>query len=127
MAVQGLHGAPRRSRVGVSVGAGRLHTGPLGQGGPGPTPPVHSPSSPGADELDQISKIHDVISTPAEKTLTKFKWIRIPLLTASLSSRCLPPHDPDDRIAAHHASFQGQRTRPGSERRTFARDQRPPA
>ncbi|XP_060037055.1 MAPK/MAK/MRK overlapping kinase isoform X5 [Erinaceus europaeus] len=31
------------------------------------------PLFPGANELDQISKIHDVIGTPAEKTLTKFK------------------------------------------------------
>lgn len=40
--------------------------------------PLSHPSSlqplfPGANELDQISKIHDVIGTPAEKTLTKFK------------------------------------------------------
>ncbi|XP_019494958.1 PREDICTED: MAPK/MAK/MRK overlapping kinase isoform X4 [Hipposideros armiger] len=31
------------------------------------------PLFPGANELDQISKIHDVVGTPAEKTLTKFK------------------------------------------------------
>jgi hypothetical protein len=31
------------------------------------------PLFPGANELDQISKIHDVIGTPAQKTLTKFK------------------------------------------------------
>ncbi|XP_070449413.1 MAPK/MAK/MRK overlapping kinase isoform X6 [Equus przewalskii] len=31
------------------------------------------PLFPGANELDQISKIHEVIGTPAEKTLTKFK------------------------------------------------------
>lgn len=44
--------------------------------------PNHSPLSrssslqplfPGANELDQISKIHDVMGTPAAKTLTKFK------------------------------------------------------
>uniref|UniRef100_A0A8C0S189 Protein kinase domain-containing protein n=1 Tax=Canis lupus familiaris TaxID=9615 RepID=A0A8C0S189_CANLF len=39
------------------------------------------PLFPGANELDQISKIHDVIGTPAEKTLTKFKQ----------SSVCLGP------------------------------------
>ncbi|XP_063097223.1 MAPK/MAK/MRK overlapping kinase isoform X10 [Cavia porcellus] len=31
------------------------------------------PLFPGVNELDQISKIHDVIGTPAPKTLTKFK------------------------------------------------------
>ncbi|XP_036267634.1 MAPK/MAK/MRK overlapping kinase isoform X4 [Pipistrellus kuhlii] len=31
------------------------------------------PLFPGANELDQISKIHDVMGTPAAKTLTKFK------------------------------------------------------
>ncbi|KAF0875304.1 MOK kinase, partial [Crocuta crocuta] len=90
------------------------------------------PLFPGANELDQISKIHDIIGTPAEKTLTKFKQSRamsfdfpfkkgsgIPLLTATLSSKCLSllhsmvAYDPDDRITAHqalqHPSFQDQR------------------
>ncbi|OXB79001.1 UNVERIFIED_CONTAM: hypothetical protein H355_004544 [Colinus virginianus] len=31
------------------------------------------PLFPGSNDLDQISKIHDVIGTPATKTLTKFK------------------------------------------------------
>ncbi|XP_041489397.1 MAPK/MAK/MRK overlapping kinase isoform X6 [Microtus oregoni] len=31
------------------------------------------PLFPGVNELDQISKIHDVIGTPCQKTLTKFK------------------------------------------------------
>ncbi|XP_070259209.1 MAPK/MAK/MRK overlapping kinase-like isoform X4 [Myotis yumanensis] len=31
------------------------------------------PLFPGANELDQISKIHDIMGTPAAKTLTKFK------------------------------------------------------
>lgn len=40
--------------------------------------PLSRPSSlqplfPGANELDQIAKIHEVIGTPAEKTLLKFK------------------------------------------------------
>ncbi|CAK7316094.1 MAPK/MAK/MRK overlapping kinase isoform X4 [Vulpes vulpes] len=80
------------------------------------------PLFPGANELDQISKIHDVIGTPAEKTLTKFKQSRamsfdfpfkkgsgIPLLTASWSSQCLSllhamvAYDPDERITAHQA------------------------
>ncbi|KAM4853604.1 MAPK/MAK/MRK overlapping kinase isoform 9-T9 [Thomomys bottae] len=34
------------------------------------------PLFPGANELDQISKIHDVIGTPAQRTLTKFKQDR---------------------------------------------------
>ncbi|XP_025725120.1 MAPK/MAK/MRK overlapping kinase [Callorhinus ursinus] len=90
------------------------------------------PLFPGANELDQISKIHDVIGTPAEKTLTKFKQSRamsfdfpfkkgsgIPQLTASLSSQCLSllhamvAYDPDERITAHqalqHPYFQEQR------------------
>uniref|UniRef100_A0A493U4I2 mitogen-activated protein kinase n=1 Tax=Anas platyrhynchos platyrhynchos TaxID=8840 RepID=A0A493U4I2_ANAPP len=33
------------------------------------------PLFPGSNELDQISKIHDVIGTPAKKTLNKFKQI----------------------------------------------------
>ncbi|XP_057344120.1 MAPK/MAK/MRK overlapping kinase isoform X8 [Manis pentadactyla] len=90
------------------------------------------PLFPGASELDQISKIHDVIGTPAEKTLTKFKQSRamsfdfpfkkgsgIPLLTDNLSPQCLSllhamvAYDPDDRITAHqalqHPYFQEQR------------------
>ncbi|XP_063097216.1 MAPK/MAK/MRK overlapping kinase isoform X2 [Cavia porcellus] len=90
------------------------------------------PLFPGVNELDQISKIHDVIGTPAPKTLTKFKQSRamsfdfpfkkgsgIPLLTANLSPKCLSllhamvAYDPDERIAAHqalqHPYFQEQR------------------
>ncbi|XP_030857826.1 MAPK/MAK/MRK overlapping kinase isoform X4 [Gorilla gorilla gorilla] len=90
------------------------------------------PLFPGVNELDQISKIHDVIGTPAQKTLTKFKQSRamnfdfpfkkgsgIPLLTTSLSPQCLSllhamvAYDPDERIAAHqalqHPYFQEQR------------------
>ncbi|XP_070449411.1 MAPK/MAK/MRK overlapping kinase isoform X4 [Equus przewalskii] len=80
------------------------------------------PLFPGANELDQISKIHEVIGTPAEKTLTKFKQSRamsfdfpfkkgsgIPLLTATVSPQCLSllhamvAYDPDERITAHQA------------------------
>ncbi|XP_023561398.1 MAPK/MAK/MRK overlapping kinase isoform X2 [Octodon degus] len=80
------------------------------------------PLFPGANELDQISKIHDVIGTPAPKTLNKFKQSGamsfdfpfkkgsgIPLPTASLSPKCLSflhalvAYDPDERIAAHQA------------------------
>ncbi|XP_003902341.3 MAPK/MAK/MRK overlapping kinase isoform X6 [Papio anubis] len=90
------------------------------------------PLFPGVNELDQISKIHDVIGTPAQKTLTKFKQSRamnfdfpfkrgsgIPLLTTNLSPQCLSllhamvAYDPDERIAAHqalqHPYFQEQR------------------
>ncbi|XP_042800265.1 MAPK/MAK/MRK overlapping kinase isoform X1 [Panthera leo] len=90
------------------------------------------PLFPGANELDQISKIHDVIGTPAEKTLTKFKQSRamsfdfpfkkgsgIPLLTANLSPKCLSllhamvAYDPDERITARqalqHPYFRDQR------------------
>ncbi|XP_024087587.1 MAPK/MAK/MRK overlapping kinase isoform X5 [Pongo abelii] len=89
------------------------------------------PLFPGVNELDQISKIHDVIGTPAQKTLTKFKQSRamnfdfpfkkgsgIPLLTTNLSPQCLSllhamvAYDPDERIAAHqalqHPYFQEQ-------------------
>ncbi|XP_060037054.1 MAPK/MAK/MRK overlapping kinase isoform X4 [Erinaceus europaeus] len=102
------------------------------------------PLFPGANELDQISKIHDVIGTPAEKTLTKFKQSRamsfdfpfkkgsgIPLLTASLSPQCLSllhamvAYDPDERISAHqalqHPSFQEQRA---AERQALANHRR---
>ncbi|XP_073854360.1 MAPK/MAK/MRK overlapping kinase isoform X15 [Macaca fascicularis] len=78
------------------------------------------PLFPGVNELDQISKIHDVIGTPAQKTLTKFKQgSGIPLLTTNLSPQCLSllhamvAYDPDERIAAHqalqHPYFQEQR------------------
>ncbi|KAK1339463.1 hypothetical protein QTO34_020146 [Cnephaeus nilssonii] len=90
------------------------------------------PLFPGANELDQISKIHDVMGTPAAKTLTKFKQSRamsfdfpfkkgsgIPLQTANLSPQCLSllhamvAYDPDERITAHqalqHPYFQEQR------------------
>ncbi|XP_045631388.1 MAPK/MAK/MRK overlapping kinase isoform X1 [Ursus americanus] len=103
------------------------------------------PLFPGANELDQISKIHDVIGTPAEKTLTKFKQSRamsfdfpfkkgsgIPLLTASLSSQCLSllhamvAYDPDERISAHqalqHPYFQGQRA---AEKQALASHRKP--
>nr|XP_038968497.1 MAPK/MAK/MRK overlapping kinase isoform X14 [Rattus norvegicus] len=80
------------------------------------------PLFPGVNELDQISKIHDVIGTPCQKTLTKFKQSRamsfdfpfkkgsgIPLLTTNLTPQCLSllhamvAYDPDERIAAHQA------------------------
>ncbi|KAM4853597.1 MAPK/MAK/MRK overlapping kinase isoform 2-T2 [Thomomys bottae] len=90
------------------------------------------PLFPGANELDQISKIHDVIGTPAQRTLTKFKQSRamsfdfpfkkgsgIPPPPTNLSPHCLSllhsmvVYDPDDRIAAHqalqHPYFQEQR------------------
>ncbi|XP_045865835.1 MAPK/MAK/MRK overlapping kinase [Meles meles] len=90
------------------------------------------PLFPGTDELDQISKIHDVIGTPPGKTLAKFTQSRamsfdfpfkkgsgIPLLTASLSPQCLSllhamvAYDPDERITARqalrHPYFQEQR------------------
>ncbi|KAM5240044.1 MAPK/MAK/MRK overlapping kinase isoform 3-T3 [Hipposideros larvatus] len=104
------------------------------------------PLFPGANELDQISKIHDVVGTPAEKTLTKFKQSRamsfdfpfkkgsgIPLLTADLSPQCLSllhamvTYDPDERVTAQqalkHPCFQGQRATErqalGSHRKAF--------
>nr|XP_023402318.1 MAPK/MAK/MRK overlapping kinase [Loxodonta africana] len=90
------------------------------------------PLFPGANELDQISKIHDIIGTPAQKTLTKFKQSRamsfdfpfkkgsgISLLTTHLSPQChsllcaMVAYDPDERISAHqalqHPYFQEQR------------------
>ncbi|KFV00864.1 MAPK/MAK/MRK overlapping kinase, partial [Pterocles gutturalis] len=79
------------------------------------------PLFPGSDELDQISKIHDVIGTPANKTLNKFKQSRnvsfgfpfrkgkgIPLVH-NLSPKgfslldAMIKYDPDERIAAHQA------------------------
>ncbi|XP_058147420.1 MAPK/MAK/MRK overlapping kinase isoform X3 [Dasypus novemcinctus] len=90
------------------------------------------PLFPGANELDQISRIHDVMGTPARKTLAKFKQSRamsfdfpfkkgsgISPLTAHLSPHCLSllcamvAYDPDERITAHqalqHPYFQEQR------------------
>ncbi|XP_036061770.1 MAPK/MAK/MRK overlapping kinase isoform X2 [Onychomys torridus] len=102
------------------------------------------PLFPGVNELDQISKIHDVIGTPCQKTLTKFKQSRamsfdfpfkkgsgIPLLTTNLSPQCLSllhamvAYDPDERIAAHqalqHPYFQVQRA---AETQTLAKHRR---
>ncbi|KAM6068870.1 MAPK/MAK/MRK overlapping kinase isoform 2-T2 [Theristicus caerulescens] len=80
------------------------------------------PLFPGSNELDQISKIHDVIGTPANKTLHKFKQSRIasfdfpfkkgkgiPPLVHNLSPKgfsllyAMIKYDPDERIAAHQA------------------------
>ncbi|KFR12561.1 MAPK/MAK/MRK overlapping kinase, partial [Opisthocomus hoazin] len=77
---------------------------------------------PGSNELDQISKIHDVIGTPANKTLNKFKQSRIasfdfpfkkgkgtPPLVCNLSPKgfslmyAMIKYDHDERIAAHQA------------------------
>ncbi|NWU62106.1 MOK kinase, partial [Pterocles burchelli] len=79
------------------------------------------PLFPGSNELDQISKIHDVVGTPANKTLNKFKQSRnvsfgfpfkkgkgIPLVH-NLSPKgfslldAMIKYDPDERIAAHQA------------------------
>ncbi|XP_044630286.1 MAPK/MAK/MRK overlapping kinase isoform X7 [Equus asinus] len=58
------------------------------------------PLFPGANELDQISKIHEVIGTPAEKTLTKFKhaspsctqwWPMIPMRESLPTRPCSIP------------------------------------
>ncbi|XP_028920992.1 MAPK/MAK/MRK overlapping kinase isoform X2 [Ornithorhynchus anatinus] len=90
------------------------------------------PLFPGANELDQITKIHEIIGTPAQKTLTKFKRSRavnfdfpfkkgsgISLLTSNLSPKCLSlisamvEYDPDERISAkqalRHSCFREQR------------------
>ncbi|NXV16100.1 MOK kinase, partial [Cepphus grylle] len=80
------------------------------------------PLFPGSNELDQISKIHDVIGTPANRTLNKLKQSRIasfdfpfkkgkgiPPLVHNLSSKgfsllyAMIKYDPDERIAAHQA------------------------
>ncbi|XP_071601668.1 MAPK/MAK/MRK overlapping kinase isoform X6 [Heliangelus exortis] len=80
------------------------------------------PLFPGSNELDQISKIHEVLGTPANKTLSKFKQSRmagfdfpfkkgtgIPPLVHNLSPKGLSllyamiMYDPDERIAAHQA------------------------
>ncbi|NXN32383.1 MOK kinase, partial [Nycticryphes semicollaris] len=80
------------------------------------------PLFPGSNELDQISKIHDVIGTPANETLNKLKQSRIvnfdfpfkkgkgiPPLVHNLSSKgfsllyAMIRYDPDERIAAHQA------------------------
>ncbi|XP_069853647.1 MAPK/MAK/MRK overlapping kinase isoform X2 [Dipodomys merriami] len=102
------------------------------------------PLFPGDNELDQISKIHDVIGTPAQRTLTKFKQSRamsfdfpfkkgsgIPPPPTNLSPHCLSllhamvVYDPDDRIAAHqalqHPYFQEQR---GAEARALVSHRR---
>ncbi|NXA46225.1 MOK kinase, partial [Nothocercus julius] len=80
------------------------------------------PLFPGSNELDQISKIHDIVGTPAKKTLNKFKQSRIisfdfpfkkgtgiPPLVPNLSPKgfsllyAMIKYDPDERIAAHQA------------------------
>ncbi|NXC46003.1 MOK kinase, partial [Penelope pileata] len=80
------------------------------------------PLFPGSNDLDQISKIHDIIGTPANKTLKKFKQSTIlnfdfpfkkgkgiPPLVHNLSPKgfsllyAMIKYDPDERIAAHQA------------------------
>ncbi|XP_051476275.1 MAPK/MAK/MRK overlapping kinase isoform X1 [Apus apus] len=80
------------------------------------------PLFPGYNELDQISKIHDILGTPASKTLLKFKQSRIASFDFPIKKgKGVPPHvhnlsakgfsllyamlkyDPDERIAAHQA------------------------
>uniref|UniRef100_G1NKX4 MAPK/MAK/MRK overlapping kinase n=1 Tax=Meleagris gallopavo TaxID=9103 RepID=G1NKX4_MELGA len=80
------------------------------------------PLFPGSNDLDQISKIHDVIGTPANRTLNKFKQSTIlnfhfpfkkgkgiPPPVHNLSAKGLTllyamiKYDPDERIAAHQA------------------------
>ncbi|POI23299.1 hypothetical protein CIB84_012953, partial [Bambusicola thoracicus] len=41
------------------------------------------PLFPGSNDLDQISKIHDVIGTPANRTLNKFKQAADPQALAT--------------------------------------------
>uniref|UniRef100_A0A8C9G9Q6 mitogen-activated protein kinase n=1 Tax=Piliocolobus tephrosceles TaxID=591936 RepID=A0A8C9G9Q6_9PRIM len=50
------------------------------------------PLFPGVNELDQISKIHDVIGTPAQKTLTKFKQKTEKRALGSHRKACFPEH-----------------------------------
>ncbi|XP_048339233.1 MAPK/MAK/MRK overlapping kinase isoform X1 [Sphaerodactylus townsendi] len=80
------------------------------------------PLFPGSNELDQISKIHEIIGTPPKKTLVKFKQSRmmsfdfpvrkgkgISPLMPNLSRKSLAlmygmlQYDPDDRIDAREA------------------------
>ncbi|XP_015720936.2 MAPK/MAK/MRK overlapping kinase [Coturnix japonica] len=80
------------------------------------------PLFPGSNDLDQISKIHDAIGTPANRTLNKFKQSTIlnfhfpfkkgkgiPPMAHSLPAKGLTllyamiKYDPDERIAAHQA------------------------
>ncbi|XP_070608139.1 MAPK/MAK/MRK overlapping kinase isoform X5 [Erythrolamprus reginae] len=80
------------------------------------------PLFPGSNELDQISKIHDIIGTPPKKILHKFKQSRVmsfdfparkgkgisPFIP-NLSNKSLTlmyamiQYDPDERICAHEA------------------------
>ncbi|XP_044872611.1 MAPK/MAK/MRK overlapping kinase isoform X3 [Mauremys mutica] len=91
------------------------------------------PLFPGSNELDQISKIHDILGTPAKKTLNKFKQSRamsfdFPFKKGTGLSPHVPnispkslslmyamiEYDPDQRIGAHqalqHPYFQELRT-----------------
>ncbi|XP_020649282.3 MAPK/MAK/MRK overlapping kinase isoform X1 [Pogona vitticeps] len=80
------------------------------------------PLFPGSNELDQISKIHDIIGTPPKKILNKFKQSRVmnfdfPIrkgkgispFIPSLSNKGLTlmyamiQYDPDERICAREA------------------------
>ncbi|XP_073205784.1 MAPK/MAK/MRK overlapping kinase isoform X7 [Lepidochelys kempii] len=80
------------------------------------------PLFPGSNELDQISKIHDILGTPAKKTLNKFKQSRamsfdfpfkkgtgLSPLVPNISPKSLSlmyamiEYDPDQRTGAHQA------------------------
>nr|KAF6501446.1 MOK protein kinase [Molossus molossus] len=49
------------------------------------------PLFPGANELDQISKIHDIMGTPPAKTLTKFRQDQEYLCRQPICPRCASP------------------------------------
>ncbi|XP_073923240.1 MAPK/MAK/MRK overlapping kinase isoform X6 [Castor canadensis] len=69
------------------------------------------PLFPGANELDQISKIHDVIGTPAQKTLTKFKQAAELQVLASHRRTLLPEHPMALEPLSHnwHASKESRK------------------
>ncbi|XP_058438193.1 MAPK/MAK/MRK overlapping kinase isoform X12 [Marmota monax] len=63
------------------------------------------PLFPGANELDQISKIHDVIGTPAQKTLTKFKQVAEKHALASHRRAFFPEHPMGPELLSLNGQF----------------------
>ncbi|GAB1297797.1 MAPK/MAK/MRK overlapping kinase [Apodemus speciosus] len=63
------------------------------------------PLFPGVNELDQISKIHDVIGTPCQKTLTKFKQAAETQTLAKHRRAFCPKYSMVPESSSHNWSF----------------------
>nr|XP_038968488.1 MAPK/MAK/MRK overlapping kinase isoform X7 [Rattus norvegicus] len=85
------------------------------------------PLFPGVNELDQISKIHDVIGTPCQKTLTKFKQAAETQTLAKHRRAFYPKYSMVPESSSHNWSFskEGRKQQPLRQEEGRARRQGP--